>query len=657
MQDNNLIVLNGQICAKFYYLVSLGISEGTINNGISKNKNGKSFKWDMKKKGIFRYIYVESIPKYTYDKYNLDKPIKRFKDILSKPQRPQTPFLVTRFKIIADSKWNIYDGHYQQFHPNHQLIQSFAKTHAIFQEIIQLSDCKKFTLKELYKNYKKIPLDIPLYYRAKSYTTFVKKIKQARMDGIDNVLPHKLLKVEGNSKKFTTYWKNLTLKLYSDPMKYTKTSIWEKVNHERHLMDLDHLSYQTIQSFLNSDEVINITTKSRHGRRIYRDVLVPYIQLTSESANELWQIDGFRIPFLCLERDNNITYYDAIIITDFYSRKIIGFSIGKNENSSMIINAVENAIRTTSVLPRQIIHDNFSAFFHKDVVKLKERMTYFSVIWNKTNSDSPREKGNIERTIGTLKTRHLREIKGFTGEGVKSKREFALPSPEKLNEYAKKNNCFSLLEIYSIVKKSINNYNKESINGKPSPNSLYEQSLSSNSKKYFSALKEYHIPFLFFSSSKNKINKSMITMYSGGVKYNYTLPSKLRNSLNRQRVKVYFDYENREEIFVFSLKHECSFLAKLSVDLDIPRNIERRTQAEKKYVQSVKSENIKHAKSNSELINRIKNEHNKPLDSSILIEGIDDKSIIKQSILKTILNEDESKELNVIVKNIKDIKL
>ena len=261
MQDNNLIVLNGQICAKFYYLVSLGISEGTINNGISKNKNGKSFKWDMKKKGIFRYIYVESIPKYTYDKYNLDKPIKRFKDILSKPQRPQTPFLVTRFKIIADSKWNIYDGHYQQFHPNHQLIQSFAKTHAIFQEIIQLSDCKKFTLKELYKNYKKIPLDIPLYYRAKSYTTFVKKIKQARMDGIDNVLPHKLLKVEGNSKKFTTYWKNLTLKLYSDPMKYTKTSIWEKVNHERHLMDLDHLSYQTIQSFLNSDEVINITTK------------------------------------------------------------------------------------------------------------------------------------------------------------------------------------------------------------------------------------------------------------------------------------------------------------------------------------------------------------------------------------------------------------
>lgn len=667
-------IIDSEIWVNYDFLIKKGVPKGTINNGISLNKRkGKNSWLSIKSNRTDGYYYIKllSIPPQTLKRYDIpytEKVLAKYGIDLLNPDKniknEKLTFLSSVLSAVAKNKWSYYVAYYSEtYYPNHDLINSLAVTHAVFYELISLSESGEYTIQELYEAYTGISLDIKLYYRASSYTTFSKKLTKCKIDSIENSIPHKAINKVSNNLKLDDYWKKRLLALYISPKKLTKTLVQEEVNKERLANGLDKINYNTVQNYLNTPEVKNIVLKKRHGMRKYRDEIYPYFQLSSKSANEIWQIDGARIPFVYEDKEGK-TFYDVVIVSDFYSAKILGFSVGKSENSEMIKHAIKNAIRNTTILPNEIIHDNYAPYHSKSIELIKEKMHYFGVNWVKTNNDSPREKGSIERIIGTLNTRHYRKFYGYIGEGVQAKREFSLPKSEKIIEYRKSSNTYNKPELVNIISICINNYNKESIKGKPSPSSRYDQSISSDSKKSFIILKDYHIPFIFFESSKYKINKSILSLNRGGETINYTLPAEFRNTLNGTTVKAYYDNNNLNEIFLFSSKKECHFYLKVSKDLIVPRYKKNRDKMINNYVNKRKSENIKYSKLTNKIIKNAEETsefNNSMLSNSkeVLINGVDDKLLIKNSLVKSMLYEKTSfinEENSLVVnKNLEDI--
>ncbi len=669
---SNFRFYNEEIWVASNYLIDIGVPKGTIENGISRNKSRGDQSW-LSIKGESRnsdsFIKINSIPPQTFRKYGLKSEqeyiLKYGEKILyhnDELKKEQLRFLTEVFTIVAKNKWSRYTAQYNNYFPNHDLIYSLAATHAVFEEILLLLDQKEYTVAEMYESYINIPLDVKLYFRASTYRNFALKLKLCVENRIENTLPHKSLLTISNNLKLDDYWKRRLIMYYSKPVKMTKSHICEVINEERVKEGLDPLAYSTIQAFLNGTEIKNITLLSRHGRRKFRDDILPYFQLSSESANEIWQIDGARIPFLC-KYEGKTTFLDIVIVTDFYSRRLLGYSIGQTENSVMVAQSIKNALLNTGMLPAEIIHDNHSPYYSEKTESLKVKMRYFGVNWKRTNNDSPREKGRIERVIGTLNTAHFRKEVGYIGEGIKSKREYSLPCMELLIKYRKIENLYTIPKLLSMVNRCIENYNSNSVNGKPSPASKYAQSLSSNSKKHFKILEDYMVPYFFYNSCKYKIKNSLVSINRKGMQTsNYTLPHEFRNKLNGSRVTVYHD-KSMEEVFLFSVKKECRFIVKLGKDLVIPNMQSKRDEKTITYVNKMKAENIKHAKMNKKILkdaDEISSYENltELSNKKVLIEGMDDKSLLKKNFVNSIIDErvkSEFESLDVIRKGLGDI--
>ncbi len=661
------------IWVSFDYLLSKGVPKGTIENGKTKFLRKGSGKWKHLKDTNYEECFfdIKSIPLQTFNKYKLENSsdilMEHGLSILENHSElrdfQEKRILIAVFSMIAENRWNSYTGNYSQYFPDYELINLLGSTHAILDEIIALCDTDDYTMKVLFDAYRNIPITTKLYFRTNSYDVFCKKIRLCKLHSIESVLPHKGLRKSSNNLKLTQYWCDRIITLYSKKSKLTKTKVQEIINKERLKSGLDTVVYSTVNQFINQPNIKNIVMRNRHGRRAAKNNLYPYLSMISKTINEVWEMDGFKLPF-CYESSEGIKFLDVVLVVDTYSKKIVGYSVGKNENSEMIIIAICNSIKNSSHLPKEIVHDKHSPYFSGVVEELKEKMVLLQVNWRSTNADSPQEKGTVERVIGILNTSFFRDLNGYIGEGIKSKREYSLPSPEMISELRKKSNLYSQEQVIELVVQMIKEYNTKSVNGKPSPNSVYEQSLSSN-KISHKQISSFDFAFLFSENNNYTVRNSMITITRGDNRLNYTLPNEYRNKLNGTKVKVYFDRENYEIIHVFSVRKEKEFYCSIEQDMKVPRRTSDWSKAHANYVNKRRKENkiqqrrvsnfIKHAKEHS--LDEQKNITK--ISRRFLIEGVDDKEMHKDIMTKELQENHkdniETYSIDVLRKNINDI--
>lgn len=661
------------VWVSYDYLLSKNVPKGTIQNGISSFRKKGNGKWKhlLDQKNQKTYFDLHSIPRQTKQRYKLDSVedivgvygVDIFKDEDDLRLFEKKQFLIQVFSIVAKNKWNLYTSFYSQYYPNFKLINLLGSTHAVIKEIIMLSD-DDYPMKLIFEAYRDVPVTTQLYFRTTSYQSFCRKINQCKMLSIEDVLPHKALNKASNNLKLTEYWCNRMITLYSNKSKMSKSMVQKEVNEERLDKGLSPLTYSTVNSFLNQPMIKNVTLESRHGRRRFRNELNPYLSMVSEASNEIWEIDGARIPFCC-EISGQPEFLDVVIIIDVLSKRILGHSLGRNENSEMIKNAVQNAIRNSEYIPCEIVHDKHTPFFSKEILFLKEKMALLGINWRSTNADSPNEKGTVERVFSTLNTTHFRKLYGYTGEGIKSKREFSLPSQEAIIEYRKKENLYSLNQISILLEETFIEYNNESVNGRPSPVSIYKQSVSSVTKFVQKKIQPEDYAYLFFEENLYKIRRSMITFNRDEKRLNYTLPVKWRNKLNGTKVRVYYDSNNYKNIHLFSSRKEKEFYCSLEQDMKISRRSEVWSKEEGQYVSKRFQEKKEHKK---QILEFLKIARSSSLDIQqkgmrmsrrFLLEGIDDKVIHKGIISRELLNSNnediENFSINVIRKNIDEI--
>jgi hypothetical protein len=292
-------------------------------------------------------------------------------------------------------------------------------------------------------------------------------------------------------------------------------------------------------------------------------------------------------------------------------------------------------------------------------------MKLVGVNWRSTLADKPRQKGTIERVVGTLHSAYFRPLYGYLGEGIKSKREYSLPSNEKILEYRKKGNSYTLNQLSLLVNETIEKYNETSIDGKPSSRSKYDQSLSSNNVYKQNHVKAEDYGYLFYQKNEYKIRNSMVTLSRDNAKLNYTLPPELRNQLNGTRVTVYYNSENFNYIHVFSSRKEKEFYCTLSQDMKVPRRTQVWSKEIGDYVSMRRKQNTEHIEIQRKFLENARShsleEEKRGMQMSrrFLIEGIDDKVIHKNIISKELLDinkEDIEKfSLNIMRKSIDQI--
>lgn len=136
---------------------------------------------------------------------------------------------------------------------------------------------------------------------------------------------------------------------------------------------------------------IPITTFSDHWMRKYPNLIVDFIPT---APNQLWVSD---ITYICLA--NDFAYLS--LITDAYSRKIVGFYLSENLSASGCIKALKMALSSNPQLGRLIHHsDRGSQYCCADYVEILDK--HFIKI-SMTQSGDPLENALAERVNGILK--------------------------------------------------------------------------------------------------------------------------------------------------------------------------------------------------------------------------------------------------------------
>ena len=136
---------------------------------------------------------------------------------------------------------------------------------------------------------------------------------------------------------------------------------------------------------------IPITTFSDHWMHKYPNLIIGYIPIRS---NQLWVSD---ITYICLV--NDFAYLS--LITDAYSRKIVGFCLLETLSADGCIKALKMALSSNPQLGRLIHHsDRGSQYCCADYVGILEKQ-YIKI--SMTQTGDPLENALAERVNGILK--------------------------------------------------------------------------------------------------------------------------------------------------------------------------------------------------------------------------------------------------------------
>ena len=143
---------------------------------------------------------------------------------------------------------------------------------------------------------------------------------------------------------------------------------------------------------------VPITTFSDHWMRKYPNLIVDFIPT---APNQLWVSD---ITYITLK--DNFAYLS--LITDAYSRKIVGFYLSETLSADGCIKALQMALKNNPQLGRLIHHsDRGSQYCCADYVSILDK--HFVKI-SMTQSGDPLENAIAERVNGILKDELLEKV-------------------------------------------------------------------------------------------------------------------------------------------------------------------------------------------------------------------------------------------------------
>lgn len=549
----NIINLNGEIYVQISFLLKYGLNASTIHNGLSRNrkKNNRSyihFKDSQDKRIV--WIKYSSLPKQLFNKFNLPSLLK-LTEIVSKKKKSDIEELIHRCLHFAyDIEFKSFRKFYHGVYHDMDSIDNYAQTHAVFSAVLSLKN-NNVQIKEIYKVYVTFN---NLIFNPKSLKSFYHKLKNFENDGHAAFI-HKSFKTERTNKIVSEEHIKKITQLYRHSSIIPGRVIHEKLNRWAIQNGFQLLSLSTIKKILANKEFQNRNKGFRFGKEWVYNNFEPFkLRLDPENNGTQWQLDGTRlqVPYV---GENQLKYLMIFVVMDVCSRKIVGFSIGKTENHKVMISAIAMAINNTGYVPRELLADNASCFKHKKFKYLIQYMGFLGSYFRQHAIGRARDKSHVERWISTFQTTILKNVKGYIGEGVKSRREEGRPSERKINNETKKFNLRNRDELESMIPKWINKYNNQKIyEHEHSPNIKYE---IGNTDPHAFLVSENDRVLMFWNQLIMRVKQSMILLSEGlnrKKRFQYIIENQdMKYRLNHTEVKVCYNTTDRSIVKIFDL--------------------------------------------------------------------------------------------------------
>ncbi len=421
----------------------------------------------------------------------------------------------------------------------------FARRAAVIEKAVDLHETynTKGCLVGLFYAYSRI---YPDDYSKKN--RFCMALKRAKEEGVLSVAVDKR-SLREFKPKYTAVHEFFAETILSDPRAFDLVDSHEMLCTSCNELGIEVPSFWWLRQYYRKNR--NYIDLKRHGKTEYEKEHRPYAKIIPAlNRNTQWQMDGWEIPIYAKRKREDGSWelyfkYVLFAVIDAHSRKYVGYSIGESENTEVILQALEDAVKNTGVLPYEIVADNHSFNKTQEAKHFKAALDAIGVHW--TVDSNPRRKAILERSFRTLGEKHFKHYYGYIGQGVRSKMKGGRTQQELIDEYTKNQSRFPVYEqIVATAVTVVHEYNekiKPSL--KQSPNERYE--ISEPTKCFTVDL--FKRLQLFGRKSERRISKGQITINRGLHEYTYQLPSQFMAQYNGKMVTI--RYADFDEISLF----------------------------------------------------------------------------------------------------------
>ena len=356
--------------------------------------------------------------------------------------------------------------------------------------------------------------------------SFYNLYKKCFIEGVENTIVN-LKSVKKVQTRRSEFQMVLLQTLYIQSRKITGAEAYRKLNTACAEQGEKPMSSGNVKIIFREFEKNVELYKLRYGQAAAQKQL-PYASLLPAiHRNTQWQIDGVTMPFW----GANFQRYVLYLIRDNHSRKIVGWSMAESENTTLILDGLDDAMRNTGVFPGELVSDQHS--FHRTNIaaRLRAETEKMGAVWTVTINA---QRNQLAERYNQYLDGLCKDFAGYLGKNMTATGKDARPSPETLTQYAKTANFKTADEIKAIaayVIKEFNNMKLEPLEGL-SPNEKYA---ASEDVKCFKISETERINLLR-PATAYKVTRGQINIKVGMKKHEFQLPAELINRYNKRKV-------------------------------------------------------------------------------------------------------------------------
>lgn len=243
-----------------------------------------------------------------------------------------------------------------------------------------------------------------------------RKVKAYKLEGVAAVVA----KRTGlqNAKKLTEMQENLLIQLYADPRKADFDTVHRLLEEASTTYGWPLVSLSTCKAFLMKPATRALWTAPRHGAKVWHDQFDPIISREAPSfANALWVLDGTPLELYYRDGKKAHNRFEIFVVLDAHSWKVVGYAMGRSENSAIVRQALRMACRMEGAVPHQVLSDNSSAIKSGEIQQLLGQLAAHV---------TPAQVGNartkiIEPFFKHLNARVLKWMPNYSGSNITAK--------------------------------------------------------------------------------------------------------------------------------------------------------------------------------------------------------------------------------------------
>lgn len=432
---------------------------------------------------------------------------------------------------------------YQSQNIQSNQVVKFSRLHSVIDCILtHKNNCNIRDLKTIHSLFNNF---FPGKFNSKH--SFCNALRKAKADGIISVALDK--RVFGNNNEqtnkklneVTQYW---TACLISHPRKLSNPQVHQRIKISCDTKGYPCPSLSWVKKYRQKLLANVVAFQSRYGHSETNKKL-PFASLNhAKHANDQWQMDGWTLPFW-YKGEKNFQRPVLVRLIDSNSKKIVGYSVGKTENTAVIMDAIRSAVNNTGCLPFEILTDNHAFNQTHEAKNLQSLLAKKGTRWEVT--ENPQHKSIVERYNQHLDALCKDHYYGYLGQGVRAKSIDALAKPEMIDQYLK--NQLSFEEIHGYAVEIVESYNKKAFKNGLIPNEQYEQ----NRNPHPITVSIFDRAELMTMQTEKQIRRGQITFNKGVSKYEFQLPASLYADYNDKIVIVRYE-DLREGIYLFDKK-------------------------------------------------------------------------------------------------------